>query len=362
MDQKSNSKATIIFLVVLLVALLLLAGYIAGPFIEPIAMAVIVAVAFYPLYQWIYRHLKKPGRAALLTILILLLVVGIPLSLILIAASGQALSAAHYVSQKSAEQGGIISLIMAILQKPLAFVGRHADLSDFDLRSQIISHLQQISVELLSMSASVLGNIVGLFAKALLALFTAFFLFRDGDRVVDRMLHLMPLSRERGRRLLSAIRDAIVGNFYALAAVGGAQGFLTAIGLQIAGIHSAVLLGLAASFCSLIPIVGPALIWGPAAGYLFFVGRTWAAVFLLLWGILAIGTVDNIIRPLVVGGKVQMHPLLLLFAILGGAQAFGLLGIFLGPVLLSLISAVMLTLSEISDETSKPVAPETADT
>jgi predicted PurR-regulated permease PerM len=349
MDATTSNKPAFRFLVVILALCIGLIAYIAKPFIEPIAIAIIISVAFNSLHRRILKRTGKPTRAATLTIVCLLLGFAIPIGLIVLAAGGQAMSAAHVLSQKSAEQGGFMSLIMHIVEKPIAILGRHARVSPDQVREQITSHLQQGGVKLLEIGAAILGNLLGLFANLVLALFTAFFLFRDGDRIVSRLVDVMPLTEEQGRRLMSAVSDAIVANFYALVAVGGAQGLLVAIGLMLVGIPSAILLGVVASVCSLVPVVGPALVWAPAAGYLLFSGRLIAAIFLILWGVFAVGLIDNIIRPLVVSGRVEVHPLLLLFALLGGAKAFGFVGIFIGPVLLSLVTAVVATLTEVEE-------------
>jgi predicted PurR-regulated permease PerM len=100
------------------------------------------------------------------------------------------------------------------------------------------------------------------------------------------------------------------------------------------------MLGVLAGLCSLIPLVGTALIWVPASLYLFMTASVWKGIFLLLWGSLVVGSSDNIIRPLVVRGRVEIHPLLVMFSILGALDLFGFIGIFLGPMILSLLVAL----------------------
>jgi predicted PurR-regulated permease PerM len=107
-----------------------------------------------------------------------------------------------------------------------------------------------------------------------------------------------------------------------------------------------LLLGLATAFCSLIPIVGTALVWLPTSIYLMATGHFWKGIILIVWGTAVVGTIDNIIRPLVIGRRVELHPLLLLFALLGGLQVFGFIGIFVGPVVISVIAALINLLRE----------------
>jgi len=133
---------------------------------------------------------------------------------------------------------------------------------------------------------------------------------------------------------------------YGILTVGAAQGVLVGIAMRIAGMQSSLLLGLAAGFASIIPVVGSALIWVPIAIYLLLTGTIWKGVFLLIWGVVVVSSIDNVLRPLVVGGRVELHPMVLLFFIFGGVEAFGFLGLFLGPVVASVLSALFQILRE----------------
>ncbi len=121
--------------------------------------------------------------------------------------------------------------------------------------------------------------------------------------------------------------------------------------MVIVGLPSPLLLGLGAALASVVPVVGASLVWLPAGLYLIFTGATWKGIFVLLWGVLVISAADNIIRPWVVSGKVELHPLVLLFFILGGVEAFGFLGLFLGPVIASVLSVLF---DMFREELSRP--------
>ena len=146
--------------------------------------------------------------------------------------------------------------------------------------------------------------------------------------------------------LLVGIRDSVIANLYGILAVGLAQGLLTGLALAVLRVPSALLLGLATAFCSVIPIVGTMLVWLPSAIYLMATGHLWKGLILVVWCSAVVGTVDNIIRPLVVGSRVELHPLLLLFSLLGGLHVFGFIGIFIGPVVISVIAALICMLRE----------------
>jgi predicted PurR-regulated permease PerM len=167
----------------------------------------------------------------------------------------------------------------------------------------------------------------------------------------------MPLSPVQVERLYQNISDTIIANVYGILTVGAAQGVLVGIAMRIVGMPSSLLLGLAAGFASIIPVVGSALIWGPVAIYLLFTGTVWKGIFLLIWGTVVVSSIDNILRPLVVGGRVELHPMVLLFFILGGVEAFGFLGLFLGPVIASVLAALFGMLrEELSDSKDAPAA------
>jgi predicted PurR-regulated permease PerM len=163
---------------------------------------------------------------------------------------------------------------------------------------------------------------------------------------------MIPLSAAQVARLYQNISDTIIANVYGILSVGAAQGVLTGIAMKIVGMPSSLLLGLGAGVASIIPVVGSAIVWAPVGTYLLFSGHVWKGVFLLLWGILVVSTIDSVIRPWVVAGRVALHPIVLLFFILGGVKAFGFLGLFLGPVVASVLAALFAILRE---ELSEPV-------
>jgi predicted PurR-regulated permease PerM len=199
---------------------------------------------------------------------------------------------------------------------------------------------------LLAAGTGLAAGLAGFAGNAILTFLILFFVFRDGPTAMVDLTAMLPLSQEQAVRLLAGIRDSVVANLYGILAVGFAQGLLTGLAMAVLRVPSALLLGLAAAVCSLVPIVGTMIIWLPAAIYLMATGHLWKGIILILWGGLVVGTIDNIIRPLVIGSKVELHPLLLLFALLGGLQVFGFIGVFVGPVVISVIAALINILRE----------------
>lgn len=333
-----SKRTTLWFLVILTLIALGFAFVITRPFLYPLAAAIILAVVFHPAYQRILEWTKgKPGKASLLSTLALLFLFGVPVFIIIVLVAKEAVTAANYLTRQSAEQGGFALFLTTVADRGLKFVGRWIDVSKYDIRGAVTSHVQQVGVWVLGSGALILSNFASLIVESLIVLVVVFFLFRDGQRWIQQAEETVPLPPGQARKLFSNISDTIVANVYGIVSVGAAQGVLTGIALAIVGLQSALLLGLCAGFASVVPIAGTALVWVPAGLYLIFTGAVWKGIFVLVWGVAVVSTADNIIRPWVVGGKVELHPLVLVFSILGGVKAFGFLGLFLGPVSASVL-------------------------
>jgi predicted PurR-regulated permease PerM len=342
-----SKRTTIIFLSVLVLIALALSFVITRSFLKPFAFAIILAVVFYPAHERILRWNKgRVSGSALLSTLLLILLFGVPTCIISILAANEALSAAHYLGRRSMEEGGFATLVMTIADRPIRYVGHWIDLSKYDIRAMISSNAQKASVLLVGFGANLLSGVARFVTDALITFVVVFFLFRDGARLAYRAGTLMPLSPEQVARLYKNISDTIIANVYGMVSVGVAQGVLAGIAMSIVGMESALLLGVAAGFASIIPVVGSALVWVPVSIYLLVTSAVWKGVFLLLWSVILVSSVDNVLRPWVVGGRVQLHPLVLLFFIFGGVEAFGFLGLFLGPVVASVLVALFDMLRE----------------
>jgi len=337
-----SKRTTLWFLGILTLIVLGFAFVLTRPFLYLFAAAIILAVVFYPAYQRILGWTKgKPGKASLLSTLALLFLFAVPAFIIVVLVAKEAVAAAHYLTRQSAEQGGFALFVTTVAERGLKFLGRWVDVSKYDIRGAVTSHVQQAGVWVLGSGALILSNFASLIAESLMALVVVFFLFRDGQGWIQQAEETIPLPPGQARKLFSNISDTIVANVYGIVSVGVAQGVLTGIALAIVGSQSALLLGLCAAFASIVPVAGAALVWVPAGLYLIFTGASWKGIFVLVWGVAVVSTADSIIRPWVVGGKVGLHPLVLLFSILGGVQAFGFLGLFLGPVIASVLSVLL---------------------
>jgi len=349
--------ASVLFLVVLLVGALGVAFWLFRPFLQPLASATVIAIGFYPLYLSVNRTVRGPNKAALLATFTVLLIFVLPAVLIASAAGGELIKAARYFGDRSTQEGGAVAYLGEKQQSALRWLGKYVDLEQLHMEETLSNLPGQVSKVLLAAGSHLVGGLAGFAGDAVLTFLVLFFLFRDGNATIDNVISILPLSRDQALRLLRGIRDSVVANLYGILAVGLAQGLLTGIALAILRVPSALLLGVATAVCSLIPLVGTMLVWLPAAIYLIATGHLWKGIFLILWGAVVVGTIDNIIRPLVIGSRVELHPLLLLFSLLGGLQVFGFIGIFIGPVVISVIAALITLLRE--ELSTPPILPPT---
>jgi predicted PurR-regulated permease PerM len=304
------------------------------------------------------RIVRGSNKAALLATFTVLLIFVLPALVIASAAGGELIKAARYMQDRSTQEGGAVAYIGERQQSVLRWLGKYVDVEELHLDDALANLPGQVSKGLLALGTHLVGGLAGFAGNAILTFLILFFLFRDGAAAIQKVTLLLPLSEDQSLRLLRGIRDSVIANLYGFLAVGLAQGVLTGGALAVLRVPAALLLGLAAAFCSLIPIVGTALVWLPSAIYLMATGHLWKGIILIVWGSAVVGTVDNIIRPLVIGSKVELHPLLLLFSLLGGLQVFGFIGLFVGPVVISVIAGLVGMLREELSGTAS-LAPAT---
>lgn len=310
------------------------------PFLKPAAFAAVLAIGLYPLHSWFLRRVRSATLAATLSTFSVLFILVIPTALTIAAVSGEMASAGRALAEKSKEEGGVRKFATNLIRGPVEWATHHIGISPAKVQDWYESLPAKASGYILGAATMLVGGLAGFAGQTVITFFILFFLFRDGPALAKHVAALLPLTEHQVVRLFTSIQDTIVANLYGILAVALVQGILTGGALEVLGVPSALMLGVLGGLCSLVPIVGTALVWVPASIYLIMTASIWKGIFLLLWGGLVVGTSDNIIRPLVVRGRVEIHPLLVMFAILGALDLFGFIGIFLGPMILSLLAAL----------------------
>jgi predicted PurR-regulated permease PerM len=251
-----------------------------------------------------------------------------------------------WLNERQSMEGGWREYAGNLAQRPLDWVAGRTGMSEQQLKQAVLDRLQNLSTALLDWAKSLVVNIGGTIVNTVIMLLTLFFLLRDGERIRDRIGALLPLEDHRYRQLIETISASIAANMYGVVAVSLAQGTLGAIGYAIAGLPSVMLWSVATSLFSMIPLAGAASVWGAACIYLLAIGHWGKAIFMLAWGAGVISTADNIVRPLILSGRVKLHTLLIFFSLLGGVKAFGVIGLFVGPIIVSVAMALLKILEE----------------
>jgi predicted PurR-regulated permease PerM len=333
-----------------LLALAALALYvcylIARPFLSPVFLAVMIAIVFHPIHVRVQSHIRGRNAAALISTFLVLVVVIVPAVGLGVVVSQEMTGLYLLLNEKSAEQGGWNPYLMHAVERLLGWVGQYINVPTLDVRGALLRWLEQISRFLLSWGAQVVSNIISFLVEAVVAFFTLFFLFREGGTMKQRAIAVLPLKSGQAERLFTGISDSIIANVYGCLAVGVAQGTLVSIAFLVLGLPSPVLWGVVTALFSLIPIIGSAAVWVPAVMILVAGGHWWKGLILLGWGAGVVGQVDSLVRPYVIGRRAKMHTLLVFFALLGGVNAFGVMGLFIGPVVLSVTLVLLEMLQE----------------
>ena len=343
----TRQRVTLLFLVLLAVAALAVCFIIFKPFIGPLLSATVIAIVFFPVQSKVLKWVRSPSLAALLSTILVVLIVVVPAIAIGVAITDEVTDLYHDLGERSSESGGWSPYISELLSRPLAWLGRYVNLSEIDPRAWLVNRLQQVGSLLLSEIGLVLGNVTSFLINSVIALFTLFFLFREGKSLRRRVAAALPLKKEQVEALFSGISNTIIATVYGGLVVAAVQGALTGLALAVLGIRSPVLWGAVAAFFSLLPLVGTAVVWVPAALYLVATGHWVMGLLLVGWGAGVVGTIDNVLRPLLMRGRVQMHTLLIFFSVFGGVRAFGFLGLFIGPVIMAVTISL---LSMLRDE------------
>jgi predicted PurR-regulated permease PerM len=344
--MERKQAATALFLLVLAGIAVYFCFLIIRPFLSPIFLAVMLAIVFHPAHVRIQARLRNRNRAALLSTTLVILAFVVPVVGLGVIVSHETTALYQFLNERSTEQGGWNPYLMHTMERLLHWVGQYVDLYRLDLRGTALRWLQQVSQYLFSWGAQVVGNFASFIANTVIAFFTLFFLFREGTKTKERAAELLPLTRSQVERLFTGVSNSIVANVYGVLAVAAAQGALTTLGFWVLSLSSPVLWGMVTALLSMVPIVGSAAVWVPAAIILGVSGHWIKAVILLGWGAAVVAQADNVIRPYIIGQRVSLSTLAVFFALLGGVKAFGVMGLFIGPVALSFTMVVLQMLRE----------------
>lgn len=321
--------------------------WVLWPLTGAVLWALFLAIVFWPMHHRILRlATRRPTLAATLTLLTIILIVILPLSLVSASVIEQASLVYQQVKSGEMQPGQYLQRMIEALPDWARGILERFGVSDLPAMLQRAGELLSRSSQVITSSLVGIGQVTLDFVVSFfIMLYVLFFLLRDGQALSQRIEEAIPLQRAQARKMLSqfvtVVRATVKGNVV----VAIIQGALGAIAFWFLEIPGPMLWGAFMALLSLLPAVGAALVWGPVALYKLFTGDLVGGIGLIAWGVLVIGLVDNLLRPMLVGRDTRMPDYLILVATVGGISLFGLNGFVIGPVIAAmfLVSWNMLT-------------------
>lgn len=332
MKNKAQGKT---FFIILFSLVAIFCVFIYRPFLIEIILGASLASVLYPIYLWIKksRVFNKSWAAALATTFIFIMAIGVPLFFI----GSQVIKEGHgiYNSLTGDGGGGVVRYIDSVnlgLQSIFPGVGQ------FDLRDGIGKVLSSFTGSLAGVFTATLNTLLSFF----LIVISLFYFLKDGRRWVEYLIKVSPLADTDDNKIITMLDHAVSGIMGGYLFIAFLQGTLLAIGLWIFGVPNPILWGVIAGMASVIPTVGTTIVALPAIIYLWVSGGSAAAIGLAVWSFTLVGSIDNLLNPVVLGKKVSLPPLVILFAVLGGIALMGPAGIIIGPLSVSLLYTLLL--------------------
>ncbi|MGK2860274.1 MAG: AI-2E family transporter [Thermoanaerobaculia bacterium] len=328
------------FAIAIIIAVLTIRVFL--PFATSILLAGILVSFTFPTYEKVRaRFGGRSGPAATVMLVGLTLVVVIPVALLVVLlvqqASGIAVALQETDVQQKIDSLQLESRLDAILSRIPG-----VDAKKVSIGSLGYAAVKSVSSFVAAQGGTIFGSILDVVVGFFLMLLAAFWLYTDGKQMVVQLEELSPLRRNQTREIFTKIGGVIDATLRGQVLTALAQGAMTGIGCAITGVPGSILWGAVAAITSLIPMVGASIVWIPAAAYLAVAGGfDWRVPFLLLWGVLVVGTIDNLIRPWAMKGGTAMSGIVLIFSILGGMKVFGIIGLLMGPLTLVLFVTVV---------------------
>ncbi|HEY7672547.1 MAG TPA: AI-2E family transporter [Gammaproteobacteria bacterium] len=325
-------------------------------FLQPIFWAVALAILVSPVHARIERALStRATLAAAASVTLVVLIVIMPLIGVGMAVTAEANALYARLRGGEIDLTQLFAELREHVPQLLAFM-ESTGLDPERLQSQLSSSAVQLSQLIASRALAIGQDTLRITVYFFLMLYLLFFFLRDGERMLDAAMHALPLGDARERLLLGRFAEVSRATLKGTLVVAVVQGTIGGIAFSALGIGSPVLWGVAMAVLSILPVVGSALIWFPAAVVLILSDRLIAGVALIIVGALVMGVVDNLLRPVLVGRDTRMPDYLILLSTLGGLAAFGLAGVVIGPIIAAFFLAVWgMAAEEFSN--SHPVAP-----
>ncbi|MEK6654112.1 MAG: AI-2E family transporter [Thermodesulfobacteriota bacterium] len=336
MGNTKNSNIPF-FIIMGLVTVLFL--YLLKPFFFPIFWAAVIAGIFRPLYRRINGRLNRPSLSTAILFLIIVLIIFLPALIIGTLVFRESLQL--YETLKPDAQNidrNFRHIIDALADNPFADLFRINRAFLVEKTAEVVGGITNyIFVHLKELTQ----NTIGLIVKMAIMLYTLFFFIRDGEKFLRMAMRLSNLGMGRESFLYERFIVTARSTLKVTLIIGGIQGILGGLTFIATNVEGALIWGLLMILTAIIPVVGCSIIWGPAGVLMLFSGHIWEGVLILAVGVFVISLVDNLLRPILIGKDVEMHPLLIFLSMLGGIVLFGFSGFVIGPIIISLFLSIL---------------------
>jgi predicted PurR-regulated permease PerM len=328
------------FLLSLIAISSVLVFFIFRPFLIALVLAAIFATVLHPLYVRLLKHMhRSPGLAAFVTILVALVCILGPLTFVASQIVNDARSLYASLSGGSGSQS--LDAAFQFVNGAVATYAPHLSLSAADLSLSFDQYVKDGLQWLIQNLGGAFGSVARFLVTLFIFLIALYYLLRDGEKLTQLIVRVSPLSDTDDAAVFAQLRLSIQSIVRGSLVIALVQGVLTGIGFVIFGVPNSVLWGVVAAFSALIPGIGTSLVLVPGVLYLFATGAIPGAIGLLIWSAVAVGLIDNLLGPRLMGRGMQLHPLLVFLSVFGGLIFFGPAGVLLGPLCTSTLFAFL---------------------
>ena len=346
-EKRKNLQARWLALLTVTAVALYLCWLMLQPFLDVLLWALVLVIIFHPVHKRILARTKSPSWSALLSSLLVILTILVPLSLLTLAVVRELSALAQNLQ---ANVDSFLNPNSPLMGKILSWLGQFVDVNQLRSQQFISERLQSMSGVIAGRTLGFLGGFLGAVVQTFFVIFTMYYLFRDGERLRAALRYALPVEGPQASEIFQRASEVIGASVYGVLVIAAIQGTIGGIAFWLLSLPSALLWGVVMILLSMIPMAGAFIVWVPAAIYLAATGHWVKALILTLVGLFVIGTIDNFLRPKLVGEKTRLHELLIFFSVLGGLQVFGILGLVLGPV----VVALTLTFLEVFRKADNP--------
>ncbi len=335
-SKLSFGKLRTLFFFGLIVLLGLGFLYILRPFFFPLFWAGITAIMFYPFYTWVNKHVGIPAVSSLISVILVLVAIFLPISIV----------AVLLIQQTADLYNAIANIDLLANARGVALWLEGSNFAPYvtDIQASVTEQAANLTrstgIYLLENVKNITQNAAKFLGLSIIMLYILYYLFKDGKIVLNKLMELSPLGDKYETLMYEKFRATTAATLKSTFIIGGIQGTLGGILFAVVGIKGAFIWAVIMLVLSVIPAVGPTIVWLPAALFMFFTGNIWQGVVLVIGG-LVISTIDNLIRPPLIGKDTEMHPLIVFLSTLGGIATLGISGFIIGPIIAALFLSII---------------------